>query len=117
MRLTDRVAIVTGASRGIGKGIALRLAREGARVAITARGADALKAAAAEIQRADGVALAVPGDAGSKPDVEALFERVLATWGRLDIMGNNAGWASPQAHFLDMYLPRWETVLRTNRTT
>jgi NAD(P)-dependent dehydrogenase (short-subunit alcohol dehydrogenase family) len=61
--------------------------------------------------------LAVPGDAGSADDVEALFARVLATWGRVDVLVNNAAWASPQAHFLEMDLDHWETVLRTNLTS
>jgi 3-oxoacyl-[acyl-carrier protein] reductase len=117
MRLRERVAIVTGASRGIGKGIAQRLASEGARVAITARGADALQATAREITAAGGSVLAVPGDAGSKADVEALFEQVLAAWGRLDVLVNNAAWASPHAHILEMDLEHWETVLRTNLTS
>jgi 3-oxoacyl-[acyl-carrier protein] reductase len=111
------VAIVTGASRGIGKGIALRLAREGARVAITARGVETLDATAREIAAASDTVLAVPGDAGLKTDVDSLFERVLDTWGRIDILVNNAAWASPQAHFLEMDLQHWETVLRTNLTS
>jgi 3-oxoacyl-[acyl-carrier protein] reductase len=117
-RLTDKVAIVTGASRGIGRGIARRLAvEEGARVAITARGADALAAVGNEIEQAGGQVLAVPGDAGSAADVDALFEQVHATWGRVDVLVNNAAWASPQAHFLEMDLQHWEIVLRTNLTS
>jgi 3-oxoacyl-[acyl-carrier protein] reductase len=116
-RLAERVAIVTGASRGIGKGIAQRLASEGARVAITARGANALAAAAREIASSGGSVMAVPGDAGSRPEVEALFERVLAAWNRVDILVNNAAWASPHAHILDMDPQHWETVLRTNLTS
>jgi NAD(P)-dependent dehydrogenase (short-subunit alcohol dehydrogenase family) len=116
-RLDGRVAIVTGASRGIGKGIALRLAAEGARVAITARGAEGLHAVVREIESRGGTALALAGDAGSSGDVEALFTRVLDTWGGLDIVVNNAAWASPIAHILDMDLEHWETVLRTNLTS
>src|SRR5262245_6167571 len=112
-----KVAIVTGASRGIGKGIAKRLAADGARVAITARGADALNAVCAEITSAGGVALAQAGDAGSADDVNALFDRVVETWGAVDVLVNNAAWASPNAHFLEMDLEHWETVLRTNLTS
>jgi 3-oxoacyl-[acyl-carrier protein] reductase len=114
MRLDSKVAIVTGGSRGIGKGIAARFAREGARVAITARGADALAAAAREIAAAGGTVLAVPGDAGLKADVEATFERVLDTWGTVDVLVNNAAWGSPRAHILEMDEEHWDTVIRSN---
>src|SRR5713226_6465124 len=102
MRLEGKVAIVTGASRGIGKGIAQRLAQEGARVAMTARGADALHMAARGVEASGGTVLAIPGDAGDTADVEATFEQVLDTWGAVDILVNNAAWASPLAHFLEM---------------
>jgi 3-oxoacyl-[acyl-carrier protein] reductase len=114
MRLEGKVAIVTGASRGIGRGIAGRLAQEGARVAMTSRGADALRAAAQEIATAGGTSMAVPGDAGQRADVEALFARVQDAWGGVDILVNNAGWASPIVHFLEMDEDHWDTVIRTN---
>src|SRR6266852_1251676 len=114
MRLDGKVAIVTGASRGIGKGIAQRLAQEGARVALTARGADALRAAARGIEESGGSVLAIPGDAGDTADVEAMFNQVLDTWGGVDVLVNNAAWASPQAHFLEMDETHWDTVIRTN---
>jgi NAD(P)-dependent dehydrogenase (short-subunit alcohol dehydrogenase family) len=105
---------VTGASRGIGRGIAQRLASEGARVVLTARGADALHAAAQSIESAGGTALAIAGDAGVKSDVEAMFAQVLDTWGSVDIVVNNAAWASPQAHILEMDEEHWDTVIRGN---
>ena len=114
MRLHGKVAIVTGGSRGIGKGVAQRLAEEGAKVVITARGAEALQAIARSIAAAGGTVLAIPGDAGVRADVEAMFEQVLATWGSIDILVNNAAWASPQAHFLEMDEDHWDTVIRTN---
>ncbi len=114
MSLQGKVAIVTGGSRGIGKGIAQRFAQEGARVAITARGAEALQRVARGIEGAGGAALAIPGDAGLKADVEATFERVLSAWGSVDVLVNNAAWASPIAHILEMDEEHWDTVIRTN---
>jgi len=114
MHLEGKVAIVTGASRGIGKGIAQRLAQEGVRVAMTARGADALQEAAASIETLGGTVLSIPADAGVLADVEATFSQVLDKWGAVDILVNNAAWASPQAHFLEMDENHWDTVIRTN---
>ncbi len=112
--LDGKVAIVTGGSRGIGKGIAERFAKEGAKVAITSRGAEALQETARGIVAAGGTALAIPGDAGMKADVEAMFQQVLDTWGTVDVVVNNAGWASPIAHILEMDEEHWDTVIRTN---
>jgi len=117
VRLQDKVAIVTGASRGIGEGIARRLAQEGARVVITARGAEALMAVARDIEASGGAVLPIPGDAGVKDDVEGMFSRVLDKWGGVDILVNNAAWASPIAHILEMDLEHWNTVLRGNLTS
>ncbi len=114
MSLESKVAIVTGGSRGIGKGIAQRLAKEGAKVAITSRGAEALQETARGIEANGGTALAIPGDAGLKADVEAMFERVMGAWGTVDILVNNAGWASPIQHILEMDEEHWDTVIRTN---
>ena len=61
-----------------------------------------------------GTVLAIPGDAGDTAAVEALFTQVLDTWGGVDIVVNNAAWASPQAHFLEMDETHWDTVIRTN---
>lgn len=113
-RFHGRIAIVTGASRGIGNGIAHRLAREGARTILTARGAAELDKTVASIRAAGGEAIAVPGDAGSTADVDRLFGRVRNDYGRVDILVNNAGWASPIAHFLELDENHWDTVLRTN---
>jgi 3-oxoacyl-[acyl-carrier protein] reductase len=117
MRLDKKVAIVTGASRGIGKGIAQRLASEGAKVVMTARGAGPLNEAARAIEAAGGSVIAIPGDAGNEHDVEAMFQQVLDSLGGVDIVVNNAAWASPQAHILDMDLEHWNTVLQTNLTS
>ena len=112
--LAEKVAIVTGSSRGIGRGIALRFADEGARVVMTARGADALRSAARDVEARGGSVLAIPGDAGIKEDVEAMFARVIDHWGTVDVLVNNAAWASPQAHILEMDEAHWDTVIRSN---
>ncbi len=89
--LTDRVALVTGASRGIGRAIAGALAGRGAKVAICARDADAVRKAADEISPGGGRVLAFPADVSRKPEVRDLVQNVVARWGQIHILVNNAG--------------------------
>jgi NAD(P)-dependent dehydrogenase (short-subunit alcohol dehydrogenase family) len=114
MNLNGKVAIVTGASRGIGRGIADRLAKDGARLVITARGAEALDQAAAEIRSTGAEVLAVAGDGGIKQDVDRTLTKTLEAYDSLDILVNNAAWASPIAHFLEMSEDHWDEVIRSN---
>jgi len=88
--LKDRVAIVTGASRGIGLGIAAELVRQGARVCVTARGQEALDAAVAELGGPD-VAIAVPGKSDDAEHQAEAVARTIETFGRLDMLVNNTG--------------------------
>src|SRR5262245_26959080 len=90
-QLQDRVAIVTGASKGIGKAIARAFAREGTSVVIAARDRAALDTVTGEIAREGGTALAVPTDITVEADVAALFKVAVDRHGRLDILVNNAG--------------------------
>lgn len=111
--LTDQVAIVTGASRGIGKAIALRLAAAGAKVACVARSADKLSETVAEIEAAGGTAEAIPCDVADSEAATKLVEGVAEKWGRVDVMVNNAGITR------DTLLPRmsdddWDSVIATN---
>jgi len=91
MMLEGQVALVTGASRGIGRGIALALADAGAQVALAARASDRLRSIEQEIRDRGGKAAALPVDLAEEPQIESLFARLAETYGRLDILVNNAG--------------------------
>ena len=91
MRFSRLTIAITGASAGIGRATAVRVASEGAAVVVSARRADRLTALVAEIDRAGGRALAVPGDVTSEPDMATLVTRTVETFGRLDVMICNAG--------------------------
>jgi NAD(P)-dependent dehydrogenase (short-subunit alcohol dehydrogenase family) len=91
MRVTDKVAIVTGAGSGIGAAIARTFAREGAKVTITGRRKEPLDAVADGIAAAGGHALAVSGSVTDEADVQRAVQATLATFGRIDVLVNNAG--------------------------
>jgi 3-oxoacyl-[acyl-carrier protein] reductase len=114
MDLSDRVALVTGASRGIGRGIALMLARQGATVVAAARGAHA-KAVSEEIAAAGGKAEFVPLDVTAPAAIDETVAGTLARHGRIDILVNNAGIAKDQL-MLRMKRDDWDAVLATNLT-
>ena len=95
--LTGKTALVTGGSRGIGAGIAKRLAADGADVAITyTKGMEAAASVVDEIERAGRKAMAIQADAADAAAVTAAIERTVATYGRLDVLVNNAGTAIPK---------------------
>jgi NAD(P)-dependent dehydrogenase (short-subunit alcohol dehydrogenase family) len=91
MKLKDKVALITGGSSGIGRAAAVAMAREGAKVALTARRAERCQEAVDEIERMGGEALALPGDVADAEHVEALVAATVERWGRLDIVVPNAG--------------------------
>ncbi len=115
-RLNGKVAIVTGASRGIGRAIALALATEGANVVINyANSATAAEQVVAEIGNAGGSAIAFQADV-SKPDqVDALLKAVMDKWGRVDVLVNNAG-ITRDTLLLRMKLEEWQEVIDLNLT-
>ena len=88
--LSEKVAIVTGSSRGIGRGIAQQLAKQGARVVITSRKLEPCEAVVEEIKQAGGQAMAVASNVGHKEDVTKLVEKTVEAYGRLDIVVCNA---------------------------
>ena len=90
-QLQDRVAIVTGASNGIGRAIAEAFAAEGAKTVLVARRAELLDEVAAGIRSRGGEALPAPADLTREDEVTALFEKVTKAYGRLDVLVNNAG--------------------------
>jgi 3-oxoacyl-[acyl-carrier protein] reductase len=113
--LKDKVALVTGASQGIGRATALALVVAGAKVAVAARTADKLATLVAEIEAAGGEALAVPMDVADAAQVKTGFQQTLAKFGRLDILVNNAA-ITRDTLALRMKLDDWDAVLRTNLT-
>ncbi len=113
--LKDKVALVTGASQGIGRETALALAQAGARVACAARNEEKLAALVSEIAAAGGSALAVKMDVADGEQVKAGFKQVLEKFGRLDILVNNAA-VTRDGLAVRMKQDDWDAVLRTNLT-
>jgi 3-oxoacyl-[acyl-carrier protein] reductase len=113
-KLAHKVALVTGGSRGIGAAVAKRLAADGANVAITyARDAKAASAVVNAIGRAGQKAIAIRADAADADAVAAAVEKTVATFGRLDVLVNNAGTAIPKA-FVETTLEEMDRVLDIN---
>jgi 3-oxoacyl-[acyl-carrier protein] reductase len=113
-KLEGKIALITGGSRGIGAAIAERLAADGAKVAITyTKGADAARTVVKAIERASGKAIAIQADAADAEAGKAAVEKTVATFGRLDVLVNNAGTAIPKP-FEDSTLEEMDRVLDIN---
>jgi 3-oxoacyl-[acyl-carrier protein] reductase len=113
-KLEGKIALITGGSRGIGAAIAKRLAADGASVAITyTKGADAATSVVKEIERAGGKAIAIQADAVDADAVKAAVEKTVATFGRLDVLVNNAGTAIPKT-FEETTLEEIDRVIDIN---
>ena len=112
-RLAGKVALVTGANRGIGRAIARGLAHEGASLLLAARGADLLNDAAKEMESLGVEALAVPADITNEAAVDALFAELMQRFGRIDLLVNNAG-AFNGGPLDELSLADWDHVMAVN---
>ena len=113
MKLENKVALITGANKGIGRSVALAYAREGADIILVARNQAMLEDAAAEIEAAGQKALAVSCDVSSAEEVSKTADTVRSSFGRLDILVNNAG-ISRRCKFLEYVDDTWFEVIRVN---
>lgn len=116
MDLSGKVAIVTGAGRGIGRATALELARHGVVVALAARTQSEVESVAGEVEAVGSSALPIVADVAQEDDVANMVDRTLQTYGRIDILVNNAGTALPERPVVDTSLADWERILRVNLT-
>jgi NAD(P)-dependent dehydrogenase (short-subunit alcohol dehydrogenase family) len=116
MTPASKIALVTGAGSGIGRAAALALLREGYSVVLAGRRPEALARTAAEAGAAADRALAVPADVSDPASVQALFERTTTTFGRLDLLFNNAGTGAPAVPLEDLSLEQWRRVVDVNLT-
>ncbi len=113
MSIKYRVAIITGAGRGVGRATALRFAREGARVVLFSRTLAFLDEVAAEIAREGYPVIHLRGDVSHEEDVQALFQQAMQTYGRVDILVNCAGIVASRP-FVEMDVATWDQVLGVN---
>ena len=116
MSLSGRVALVTGASQGIGRTCALRLAKDGAAVAVAARNQEKLNELVGEITNAGGTAAAFALDVGDEKQVKSTLKSAIAQFGKIDILVNNAGITRDQL-VMRMKRADWDAVLQTNLTS
>ena len=114
--MTEKIAVVTGAGTGVGRAATLALMREGYTVVLAGRRKDMLEQVAKEGVQTPGAALAVPTDVGDPASIKALFAKIKETYGRLDLLFNNAGIGTPATSIEDMPLDKWNAVVATNLT-
>jgi 3-oxoacyl-[acyl-carrier protein] reductase len=116
MTLSGRVALVTGASQGIGRACALRLAKAGAAVAVAARNREKLDEVVSEITAAGSQAAAFALDVADEEQIKSVFKAVIGQFGKIDILVNNAGMTRDQL-VMRMKRADWDTVIQTNLTS
>ena len=116
MTVSGRIALVTGASQGIGQACALKLAQSGATLALAARSQDKLQQLVSQIEAAGGKAAAFPLDVSDEEQIKSTFKAVIAQFGKIDILVNNAGITRDQL-VMRMKRADWDSVLNTNLTS
>ncbi len=116
MAQSSKVAVVTGAGTGVGKASALALMKAGFSVALAGRRPEPLDATVKEAEAMGARALAVPTDVGDPASVRALFDRVKETFGRLDLLFNNAGTGAPAIPMEELSFEQWKKVVDANLT-
>ena len=116
MTETQKVAVVTGASSGIGRASAVALMKHGYAVVFAGRRKDLLEAAAVEGKGGPGTSLVVQTDVTSHESIKALFAKTKETFGRLDVLFNNAGGGAPPVLFEDLTYDQWQNVVSANLT-
>jgi NAD(P)-dependent dehydrogenase (short-subunit alcohol dehydrogenase family) len=116
VQLDGKVAVVTGASRGLGRAIAVAYAGEGARLVLCARGAAALTDLERELRRVGAEVVAVTADVGRAEDADELMRRAITAFGRIDVLVNNAGVAPGRGPLFDTPVDAWQAMVTTNLT-
>lgn len=112
----NKVALITGGGTGIGKAAALALAKDGYSIVVTGRRKEPLDKTVAEIEKLGAKALGVVADVGKPGDVDALFAKAKETFGRLDVLFNNAGMGAPATPIEDLPFEKWQQVVDVNLT-
>lgn len=112
--MTSPIAVVTGAGSGIGRAVSIALLAEGYRVALAGRRQARLASVAAEHDPSGASTLVVPTDVSRRAEVTSLFDAVVARWGRIDLLVNNAGTGAPAVPLEDVEADDWDTVVGVN---
>jgi 3-oxoacyl-[acyl-carrier protein] reductase len=117
MKLKDKVAIVTGAGRGLGRSVALAFGKQGAKVVLAARGREEIDQLSEQMRALRRDAVAIPADVSDEDQVNLLVKRTLEVYGTVDILVNNAGARGPIGPIHNTSLSDWEQALRVNLTS
>jgi 3-oxoacyl-[acyl-carrier protein] reductase len=117
MKLQNKVAIITGGGRGLGRAVALLFAKEGAKVVLAARSLEEIEHVATELRALRKEALPVPADVSDEGQVREMVKRTLEAFGTVDILVNNAGARGPIAPIHEIPLAEWEQALKVNLTS